>query len=80
MAESEKKSLLLRASEIAEHEATVSHPWNPNSHISGTQVSRLVGLNRVGVSLAKIPPGKKSFVNHTHHREEEWIYIRLVAE
>jgi uncharacterized cupin superfamily protein len=59
---SEKKSFLLRASEIAEKEATFSHPWNLNSLISGTQMSRLVGLARVGVSLAKIPPGKESFI------------------
>ncbi|BAZ24277.1 cupin domain-containing protein [Kalymmatonema gypsitolerans NIES-4073] len=80
---SEKKSFLLRASEIAEKEATFSHPWNPNSLITGTQMSRLAGLARVGVSLAKIPPGKESFIYHAHYREEEWIYIisgRGVAE
>jgi len=83
MSESEKKSFLLRASEIAEQEATFSHPWNSNSHISGTQIARLVGLKRVGVNLAKIPSGKESFIYHAHHREEEWIYIisgRGIAE
>ncbi len=83
MPDSEKKSFLLRASQIAEQESTFSHPWNANSHITGTQISRLVGLNRVGVSLAKIPPQKESFVYHAHDREEEWIYIisgRGIAE
>lgn len=70
-----KKSFLLKASEIAEKKTTFSHPWNRNSLIIGTQISRLVGLERVGVSLAKIPPGKESFIYHSHHREEEWIYI-----
>jgi uncharacterized cupin superfamily protein len=30
-----------------------------------------------------MPPGKESFVYHSHHREEEWIYVlsgRGVAE
>jgi uncharacterized cupin superfamily protein len=79
----EQKPFLLRASEIAEQAATFSHPWNPHSAINGTQISRLVGLNRVGVSYAKIPPGKESFVYHAHHREEEWMYIlsgRGIAE
>ena len=79
----EKKTFLLRAREIAEQETTFSHPWNPNSSITGTQMSRLVGLKRSGVSLAKIPPGKESFIYHSHVREEEWIYIisgRGIAE
>ena len=80
---SETKPLLLRASEIAEKAQTFSHPWNPASLLSGTQLGRLVGLKRTGVSLARIPPGKESFVYHSHHREEEWIYIlsgRGIAE
>lgn len=75
MTTSEKRAYLLRASEIAEQAATFSHPWNPNSEISGTRLGSLVGLKRVGISLAKLPPGKESFVYHAHHREEEWIYI-----
>ncbi|MEM7066160.1 MAG: cupin domain-containing protein [Cyanobacteria bacterium P01_B01_bin.77] len=75
MSEPEKKVFLVRAQEIAEQTATFSHPWNANSQISGTHLSPLVGLQRTGVSLAKIPPGKESFVYHAHHREEEWIYI-----
>lgn len=75
MSEPEKRVFLLRASEIVEQEATFSHPWNSNSQISGTHLSPFVGLKRVGISLAKIPPGKESFIYHSHHREEEWIYI-----
>ena len=80
---SEPKPLLLRASEIAEKAQTFSHPWNPASLLSGTQMGRLVGLKRTGVSLARIPPGKESFVYHTHVGEEEFIYIlsgRGIAE
>jgi len=83
MAETSQKSFLVRASEIAEQESSFSHPMNPNSLIAGTRLSPLVGLQRVGVSLAKIPPGKESFIYHSHHREEEWIYIisgRGIAE
>ena len=27
------------------------------------------------MNLARIPPGKESFVYHAHWQEEEWIYI-----
>jgi uncharacterized cupin superfamily protein len=79
----EKKTFILRSAEIVEKTASFSHPWNPNSLIIGTQISRLTGLKRTGVSLAKIPPGKESFIYHSHDREEEWIYIisgRGIAE
>lgn len=80
---SETKPHLLRAADVAAKARTFSHPWNPDSSISGTHMSRLTGLARTGVSIARVPPGKQSFVYHLHHREEEWIYIlsgRGIAE
>ena len=67
--------LLLRAADIAAKSATHSHPWNPRSEMSGVQLSRQVGLARTGISLARIAPGRESFVYHSHEREEEWLYI-----
>lgn len=66
---------LLRAAEAREHEQSFSHPWNPKSEIVGSQLARRVGLKRTGVSIARIAPGKESFVYHSHQTEEEWIYI-----
>jgi uncharacterized cupin superfamily protein len=66
---------LLRAAASAAKMATHRHPWNPKSEMSGVQLARLTGLQRTGVSLARIPPGKESFVYHSHEREEEWLYI-----
>src|SRR5262249_43712630 len=43
--------------------------------ITGVMLARSLGLKRVGVSIARLAPGKESFVPHAHHREEEWIYI-----
>lgn len=73
--ETPKRSFILRADEIVQQEATFSHPWNPNSCVTGTHLSQLLGLKRVGVSLVRVPSGKESFVYHAHCREEEWIYI-----
>jgi uncharacterized cupin superfamily protein len=46
-------------------------------------LSRKTGLTRVGVSLLRVPPGKESFVYHSHETEEEFCYVlsgRGVAE
>ncbi|KAM3108226.1 cupin domain-containing protein [Phormidesmis sp. 146-33] len=67
--------LILRAEQIAATLQPFSHPWNPNSELFGTQMGRTVGLKRAGVNFVKVPPGKESFVYHSHDREEEWIYI-----
>ncbi len=74
---------ILRAAEALAQEQTFSHPWNPDSEITGAMLGRTLGLQRTGVSLARIRPGKESFTYHSHACEEEWIYIlsgRGVAE
>ena len=80
---SEAKGHLLRASEIEAKSGTGSHPWNEKSEIHGFMLARATNLKRTGVSLARLAPGKESFLYHLHHCEEEWIYIlsgRGVAE
>jgi uncharacterized cupin superfamily protein len=66
---------LLRAADIASRAQTFSHPWNPASQITGYQMAKSTGLRRTGVNLARIAPGKESFVYHAHWQEEEWLYI-----
>jgi uncharacterized cupin superfamily protein len=51
------------------------HPLNPNSEIRGLQLSRLTGLQRTALNLMRVPPGRESFVAHSHLAEEEWLYI-----
>jgi uncharacterized cupin superfamily protein len=78
-----QERFVVRSEEASEQASRFSHPWNPNSELYGTRLSSLVGLSRVGVSRVCVPSGKESFVYHSHHREEEWIYIlsgRGVAE
>jgi hypothetical protein len=41
----------------------------------GTQLARSVGLKRTGVNFIRVPPGKESYVYHSHQYEEEWIYV-----
>ena len=72
----DKPSLnIVRAADIAAHAQEFSHPWNPHSLVRGTQLGRSVGLKRTGVNFVRVPPGKESFVYHSHRFEEEWIYV-----
>jgi uncharacterized cupin superfamily protein len=72
----DKPSLnIVRAADIAAHAQEFSHPWNPLSELRGTQLARSVGLKRTGVNFIRVPPGKESFVYHSHQYEEEWIYV-----
>jgi uncharacterized cupin superfamily protein len=78
-----ERKLLIKADEVADKASAFSHPWNPNSELVGTRLSTLVGLSRTGVSRVCIPPSKETFAYHSHHREEEWLYIisgRGIAE
>ncbi|KAM3096915.1 cupin domain-containing protein [Phormidesmis sp. 146-35] len=68
-------AFILRAEQIAADQQSFSHPWNSNSELSGTQLGHKVGLQRTGVNFIRVPPGKESFIYHSHHREEEWIFI-----
>jgi uncharacterized cupin superfamily protein len=68
---------ILRASQIGARQEPFSHHWNPKSELIGVQLGKQLGLKRVGVTIARMPPGKESFVPHAHHREEEWLYILM---
>lgn len=78
------KSFLVRAKDRnAQAEHIFHHPLNPNSEVGIRSLSDLVGLQRLGMHILRVPPGKESFVYHTHRVEEEFIYIlsgRGIAE
>lgn len=69
------KPLWQRAAIDASDGAHLRHPWNPNSDIHLEPLSAMAGLARTVVTLARVPPGKESFVYHAHERDEEWVYI-----
>jgi len=76
------ETTLIRAG-TPDQEFEVRHPLNPKSHLWMRPLGRLTGLQRVGVSLARVPPGKESFIYHSHQHEEEFVYIlagRGIAE
>jgi len=67
--------LLTAASLAAAPEVHIRHPFNPNSDVYLRSLGRPVGLQRLSLSLARVPPGKESFIYHAHERDEEFLYI-----
>ena len=64
-------------------QAPVRHPLNPKSEMHYVSLGDAAGLERMGVHLIRLAPGKESCVYHTHTNEEEWLFIlagRGVAE
>jgi uncharacterized cupin superfamily protein len=70
-----KPAQVIRAAESAATSRGFQHPWNPSSQIHGAFLARATGLERTGVNLLRVPPGKESFTYHAHLHEEEWIYV-----
>jgi uncharacterized cupin superfamily protein len=68
-------SLLSAAELAAAPEVHIRHPLNPNSDVRLRSLGRAVGLRRLSLSLARVPPGKESFIYHSHERDEEFLYI-----
>lgn len=81
MSEPPKIRPVIHAAELASAtEFEFHHPLNPDSEahakiIDGKSLSELAGLRRIAVHLVRLPPGKESFVYHSHEAEEEFLYI-----
>jgi uncharacterized cupin superfamily protein len=67
---------LLTAKEIAEAPQTaIQHPLNASSEVYLRGLGERIGLARERITLARVPPGKESFIFHAHKGDEEWVYI-----
>jgi uncharacterized cupin superfamily protein len=67
---------LVRTRELDPADAVrVRHPFNPDSEVHLHRLAERTGMGRVIVTLARVPPGKESFVLHAHLLHEEFLYI-----
>ena len=73
---SEGPKHLVRTRELDPAEAVhIRHPYNENSEIYVQRLAERCGMARVIVTLARVPPGKESFILHAHLLHEEFLYV-----
>jgi len=76
MPEQPKPKPYLSAAEIAAApEVHIRHPLNPASDVYLRALGRVAGLERTALTLARVPPGRESFIYHSHERDEEFLFI-----
>lgn len=75
MPESAPSHHISAAALAATPEVCIRHPFNPDSEIFLRRLTEASGLTRLGLYLARVPPGKESFAYHAHETEEEFLYI-----
>ncbi|MFD3263628.1 cupin domain-containing protein [Phenylobacterium ferrooxidans] len=51
------------------------HPFNPASEMKLVPLGDQTGMKRVLTNLIRLPPGKESFIAHSHALEEEFIFV-----
>ncbi|WP_421933568.1 cupin domain-containing protein [Phenylobacterium sp.] len=51
------------------------HPFNPDSEMKMARLGDQTGMRRVLTNLVRLPPGKESFIAHSHAVEEEFIFV-----
>ncbi|MBR7618018.1 cupin domain-containing protein [Phenylobacterium sp. 20VBR1] len=51
------------------------HPFNPDSEMKMARLGDQTGMKRVLTNLVRLPPGKESFIAHSHAVEEEFIFV-----
>jgi len=69
------KHLVRTAALPPEEGVRVRHPLNPNSEVLLHRLGDRAGMQRVHLSLARVPPGRESFVPHAHAVQEEFLFI-----
>jgi uncharacterized cupin superfamily protein len=67
---------VIRTRDLPPEEAVeIRHPLNPKAQIFIQRLADRVGMKRTPLHLARVPPGKESFVPHAHEIEEEYLFI-----
>lgn len=72
---SDRRSHLSARDIEAIEEVHVRHPLNPASDVFLKRLAPVFGLERLALYIARVPPGKESFVFHRHERDEEFLVI-----
>ena len=69
------KHLIKRADIEALPETETQHQFNYNAIRHARNLAQTTGMQRIGIHLVRIAPGRDSTTHHYHDADEEFIYI-----
>jgi uncharacterized cupin superfamily protein len=70
------KDFLITAAELAAMpERSHRHQFNDNAVRLTRTIGEAVGLQRIGLHLVRLPPGRDSTQHHYHDADEEFLYV-----
>jgi uncharacterized cupin superfamily protein len=72
---SDDRKLVWTAGELAANSFRFCHPLDDGAEAVLTPMSRIARMERAGVNLVCVPPGRRAFPVHRHHVEEEWVFV-----
>lgn len=72
----DKQTYLIPAAALQNDRAIpLRHPLNENAEVYVHFLGQMAGLQRCALNLARVPPGRESFIYHSHSLQEEFVYI-----
>jgi uncharacterized cupin superfamily protein len=71
----DERKLVWTADEIGAATFRFVHPLDDGAEVLLAPLSRMAGLERAGINLIRVPPGRRAFPLHRHHVEEEWVWV-----
>ncbi len=71
----EPKNLVRTRSLARDDYVHVRHPLNPRSELRIARLGDRAGMQRLFLSIARLPPGKESFLPHAHSQQEEFLFV-----
>jgi len=67
---------LVRTKSLTDGDYTLlRHPLNPVSEVHISRLGDRVGIQRAHLSIARLPPGRESFMPHAHAVQEEFLFV-----
>jgi uncharacterized cupin superfamily protein len=69
------RKLVWTGEELSKATFRYRHPLDDEAEVALTPLSRVARLERAGVNLVRVPPGRRAFPAHRHHLEEEWVFV-----
>jgi len=68
-------SYVVHLDDVADKEGTYPPPFDAEKLSIYREVSRAAGSQRLGLSVERLLPGRRSSFTHAHSKEEEIVYV-----